>query len=83
MRSDDDTRSVEQEVAAGQSESTPVTLITSVVGVVVVLFLLALGARRAGLLPRLTRGARDERRAETGSSVVPLALALAGAHMRD
>ena len=43
MGIDDDTRSIEQEVAAGQSESTPFTLITSVVGVVVVLFLLALG----------------------------------------
>ncbi len=43
MRIDDDARSVEQEVAAGQSESTPVTLITSVVGVLAVLFLLALG----------------------------------------
>jgi hypothetical protein len=43
MRTDDDTRSVEQEVAAGQSETTPVAVITSVVGVVVVLFLLALG----------------------------------------
>jgi len=43
MRTDDDTRSLEQEVAAGQSETTPVTVITSVIGVVVVLFLLALG----------------------------------------
>jgi CHASE3 domain sensor protein len=43
MRTDDETRSLEQEVAAGQSESTPVTLITSVVGIVAVLFLLALG----------------------------------------
>ena len=43
MRTDDDTRSLEQEVAAGQSETTPVTVITSVVGVIVVLFLLALG----------------------------------------
>ena len=43
MRTDDETRSVEQEVAAGQSESTPATLITSVVGIVAVLFLLALG----------------------------------------
>ena len=43
MRTDDDTRSVEQEVAAGQSETTPVAVLTSVVGVVVVLFLLALG----------------------------------------
>jgi hypothetical protein len=43
MRTDDDTRSVEQEVAAGQSETTPLAVITSVVVVVVVLFLLALG----------------------------------------
>jgi hypothetical protein len=43
MRTDDDTRSVEQEVAAGQSETTPLAVVTSVVGVVVVLFLLALG----------------------------------------
>lgn len=43
MRTDDDTRSLEQEVAAGQSETTPVAVITSVVGVIVVLFLLALG----------------------------------------
>ena len=43
MRTDDDTRSLEQEVAAGQSETTPVAMITSVVGVIVVLFLLALG----------------------------------------
>jgi hypothetical protein len=43
MRTDDDTRSVEQEVAAGQSETTPLAVITSVVGVVVVLVLLALG----------------------------------------
>jgi CHASE3 domain sensor protein len=43
MGTEDDTRSVDQQVAAGQSERTPVTLITSVVGVVAVLFLLALG----------------------------------------
>jgi hypothetical protein len=43
MRTDEDTRSVEQDVAAGLSESTPVALITSVVGVVAVLFLIALG----------------------------------------
>ena len=43
MRTDDDTRSLEQEVAAGQSETTPVAVITSVVGVIVVLVLLALG----------------------------------------
>jgi hypothetical protein len=43
MRTDDETRNVEQEVAAGQSETTPLAVITSVVGVVVVLVLLALG----------------------------------------
>jgi hypothetical protein len=43
MRTDDDTRSVEQEVAAGQSETTPVAVITSVVGIVAILFALALG----------------------------------------
>jgi hypothetical protein len=43
MQTDDDTRSVEQEVAAGQSETTPVAVITSVVGVVVVLVVVALG----------------------------------------
>ena len=48
MRTDDETRSVEQEVAAGQSESTPVMLITSVVGIVAVLFLLALGLAALG-----------------------------------
>lgn len=43
MRTDHDTRSVEQEVAAGQSETTPVAVITSVVGIVAILFVLALG----------------------------------------
>jgi hypothetical protein len=43
MQTDDDTRSVEQEVAAGQSETTPVAVITSVVGVVAVLVVVALG----------------------------------------
>jgi hypothetical protein len=43
MRTDDDSRSLGQEVAAGQSEMTPLAVITSVVGVVVVLSLLALG----------------------------------------
>jgi len=42
MHTDDDTRDLEQEVAAGQSETTPVTLITSVVGVIAVLFAIAL-----------------------------------------
>ena len=42
MRTDDDTRSLEQEVAAGQSETTPVAVITSVIGVVAVLFVVAL-----------------------------------------
>jgi hypothetical protein len=40
---DDDTRSVEQEVAAGQSETTPVAVITSVVGLVAVVVVIALG----------------------------------------
>ena len=43
MHTDDDTRSVEQEVAAGQSETTPVAVIASVVGVVAVLVVVALG----------------------------------------
>jgi hypothetical protein len=42
MRTDDDTRDLEQEVAAGQSETTPVAVITSVVGVVAILFVVAL-----------------------------------------
>jgi hypothetical protein len=42
MRTDDDTRSLEQEVAAGQSETTPVAVITSVVGVIAILFVVAL-----------------------------------------
>ena len=43
MHTDDDTRSVEQEVAAGQSETTPVAVISSVIGIVAVLFVIALG----------------------------------------
>ncbi len=42
MRTDDDTRTLEQEVAAGQSETTPVTVLTSVIGVVAALVLVAL-----------------------------------------
>ena len=42
MPTDDDTRSLEQEVAAGQSETTPVAVITSVIGVVAILFVVAL-----------------------------------------
>jgi hypothetical protein len=42
MRSDDDTRSLEQEVAAGQSATTPVAVITSVIGVLAGLFVVAL-----------------------------------------
>jgi len=42
MPTDDDTRSLEQEVAAGQSETTPVAVITSVVGVIAGLFVVAL-----------------------------------------
>ena len=42
MPPEDDTRSLEQEVAAGQSEKTPVAVITSVAGVIAVLFAVAL-----------------------------------------
>lgn len=42
MRTDDDTRSVEQEVAAGQSETTPVFAIGWVVVVIAALFVVAL-----------------------------------------
>jgi hypothetical protein len=43
MRTDDDTRSVEQEIASGQSETTPVFAIGSVIGVIGALFAIALG----------------------------------------
>ena len=39
---DDDTRTIEQEVAAGESETTPISVIAIVAGVVGVLFVLAL-----------------------------------------
>ena len=42
MRTDDDTRTVEQEVAAGQSEATPLVAIGSVVLVIAALFAVAL-----------------------------------------
>jgi capsular polysaccharide biosynthesis protein len=42
MRTDDDTRTLEQEVAAGQSETTPVAVITSVIGVIAGLVAVAL-----------------------------------------
>jgi hypothetical protein len=42
MSSDDDTRSLEQEVAAGQSETTPVVAIGTVIGVIAILFTVAL-----------------------------------------
>lgn len=42
MRTDDDTRDVEQELAAGQSETTPVVAIGSVVAVIAALFAVAL-----------------------------------------
>lgn len=42
MRTDDETRTLEQEVAAGQSETTPVALISSVIGVIAILFVVAL-----------------------------------------
>jgi hypothetical protein len=43
MHADDNTRDLEQEVAAGQSEATPVALISTVVVVIAVLFVIALG----------------------------------------
>ncbi len=43
MRTDDDTRSVEQQVATGQSETTPVFAIGSLIGVIGVVFAVALG----------------------------------------
>jgi hypothetical protein len=42
MRTDDDTRNLEQEVAAGQSETTPVAVISSVIGIIAILFVVAL-----------------------------------------
>jgi hypothetical protein len=42
VRSDDDTSSLEQEVAAGQSEATPVVAIGTVIGVIAILFAVAL-----------------------------------------
>ena len=42
MRTDEDTRSVEQELAAGQSEATPVLALGSVILGIAVLFALAL-----------------------------------------
>lgn len=43
VRTDDDTRKVEQELAAGQSESTPVLALSSVIVAVGVLVAIALG----------------------------------------
>jgi hypothetical protein len=42
MHSDDDARSPEQEVAAGQSDTTPVVAITSVMTVIAIVFVVAL-----------------------------------------
>jgi hypothetical protein len=42
VRTDDDTRDVEQELAAGQSETTPVLALSSVILAVAGLFALAL-----------------------------------------
>ncbi len=42
MHADDNTRDLEQEVAAGQSETTPVALISTVIAVIAVLFVIAL-----------------------------------------
>jgi hypothetical protein len=43
MHADDNTRDLEQEVAAGQSETTPVALISTVIAGIGVLFVIALG----------------------------------------
>ena len=43
MHDDDNIRDLEQEVAAGQSETTPVALISTVFAVIGVLFVIALG----------------------------------------
>jgi hypothetical protein len=43
VRTDDDTRNVEQEVAAGQSETTPVWALSSVILAVAALVAFALG----------------------------------------
>jgi hypothetical protein len=42
MRSDDETRDLDQELAAGQSETTPVVAIGTVIGVIAILFTVAL-----------------------------------------
>lgn len=42
MRIDDDNRSLEQELAAGESEATPVIAIGSVIAIVATLFAIAL-----------------------------------------
>jgi hypothetical protein len=42
VAADDETRSLEQEVAAGQSEKTPIAVITSVGGIIACLFAFAL-----------------------------------------
>ena len=42
VRTDDDSRSVEQELAAGESEATPVLAIGSVIVIVATLFAIAL-----------------------------------------
>jgi hypothetical protein len=43
MHADDNIRDLGHEVAAGQSETTPVALISTVVAVIAVLFVIALG----------------------------------------
>jgi hypothetical protein len=43
MQADDNIRDLEQEVAAGQSETTPVALISTVIAVIAVLLVIALG----------------------------------------
>ena len=57
MHADDNTRDLEQEVAAGQSETTPVALISTVVAVIAVLFVIALAPRSSRVRARLVQAA--------------------------
>ncbi len=57
MHADDNTRDLEQEVAAGQSETTPVALISTVIAVIAVLFVIALGLCSSRVRARLVQAA--------------------------
>ena len=57
MRADDDTRDLEQEVAAGQSDATPVALISTVVVAIAVVFAIALGLAALAYSARLVQAA--------------------------